>query len=326
MKRIFRTVGALVLLLAGFIYLNNADWLTSLPEGKPILLAHRGLAQTFDLDDVRNDTCTATRIYEPTHPYLENTIASMEAAFQAGADIVEFDIHPTTDGHFAVFHDWTIDCRTDGKGVTREHSLAQLKALDVGYGYTADGGKTFPFRAKGVGMMPSLEDVLATFPDRRFLIHIKSNDPREGEQLASYLAMLPPAQRAHLIVYGGSLPVERFHERMPDMRVMSRASLTQCLLRYIAIGWSGYVPAACHHSLMLVPINAAPWLWNWPNGFLNRMARARSLVVVVGPYSPGEFSRGIDSEAEFAQLPHGFAGGIWTNRIDRIGLLVTARH
>jgi glycerophosphoryl diester phosphodiesterase len=42
---------------------------------------------------------------------------------------------------------------------------------------------------------------------------------------------------------------------------------------------------------------------------------------VVGPYSPGEFSRGIDSEVEFAQLPHGFAGGIWTNRIDRIGAL-----
>jgi glycerophosphoryl diester phosphodiesterase len=107
---------------------------------------------------------------------------------------------------------------------------------------------------------------------------------------------------------------------------MSRASLTQCLLRYIAIGWSGYVPTACHHSLVLVPNNVAPWLWNWPNGLLKRMARAGSIVMVVGPYSPGEFSRGIDSEAEFTELPHGFAGGIWTNRIDRIGALVRPRH
>jgi glycerophosphoryl diester phosphodiesterase len=319
MKRIIRIIGALVLLLAGFIYLNNAAWLTSAPEGRPILLAHRGLAQTFDLDGVTNDSCTATRIHAPTHPYLENTLASMAAAFRAGADIVEFDVHPTTDGHFAVFHDWTLDCRTDGKGVTREHTITALKALDVGYGYTADGGKTFPFRSKGVGLMPSLDDVLGTFPDRRFLIHIKSNDPHEGEQLASHLVMLPPAQRARLIVYGGNLPVERFHRRLPDTRAMSRANLTQCLLRYIAIGWSGYVPTACDHSLVLVPINVAPWLWNWPNGFLNRMARAGSIVVVVGPYSSGEFSRGIDSEAEFAQLPHGFAGGIWTNRIDQIG-------
>ncbi len=72
----------------------------------------------------------------------------MHAAFDAGADIVEFDVHPTTDGHFAVFHDWTLDCRTDGKGVTREHTLAELKKLDAGYGYTADGGKTYPLRGK----------------------------------------------------------------------------------------------------------------------------------------------------------------------------------
>jgi glycerophosphoryl diester phosphodiesterase len=174
--------------------------------------------------------------------------------------------------------------------------------------------------------MPSLDEVLAAFPDKRFLVHIKSNDPQEGEQLASDLAALPPAQRAHLIVYGGNLPIERVHQHLPDMRVMSRTGLTQCLLRYLAIGWSGLVPAACHHSLVLVPVNAAPWLWNWPNGFLNRMARAGSVVVVVGPYSPGEFSRGIDSEAEFAWLPQGFAGGIWTNRIDRIGALVRSRH
>jgi glycerophosphoryl diester phosphodiesterase len=174
--------------------------------------------------------------------------------------------------------------------------------------------------------MPSLEEVLAAFPDQRFLIHIKSNDPHEGEQLASHLVMLPPAQREHLIVYGGTLPIEKLREHLPDMRTMSRANLTQCLLRYIAIGWSGYVPAACDHSLVLVPINVAPWLWNWPNGFLNRMARPGSIVVVVGPYRTGEFSRGIDSEAEFRELPHEFAGGIWTNRIDQIGALIRPRH
>jgi len=325
MRRIIRIGGALAALLAGFIYLSNADWLTGTPAGRPALLAHRGLAQTFDLDGVTNDTCTATRIHAPAHPYLENTLASMEAAFRAGADIVEFDIHSTTDGHFAVFHDWTLDCRSDGKGVTREHSLAQLKALDIGYGYTADGGKSFPFRGKGTGLMPSLDEVLGTFPDHRFLIHIKSTDPREGEQLATRLSALSPARRERLIVYGGDLPVASFRERQPDMRAMSRASLMQCLLRYIAIGWTGYVPAACRHSLVLVPINAAPWLWNWPNGFLSRMTRAGSIVIVVGPYSRGEFSRGIDSEDDFRRLPTAFAGGIWTNRIDRLGPLLRSR-
>ncbi len=132
--------------------------------GKPVLLAHRGMAQTFPSEGIENDTCTASAHPHAAARLLENTIASMEAAFNAGASIVEFDVHPTTDGHFAVFHDWTVDCRTDGKGVTREKTLAELKALDIGYGYTADGGKTFPFRGQGVGLMPSLDEVLARFP------------------------------------------------------------------------------------------------------------------------------------------------------------------
>ena len=90
----------------------------------------------------------------------------MRAGFAAGADIVELDVHPTTDGEFAVFHDWTLDCRTDGQGVTREHSMAYLKKLDIGHGYTADGGKTFPFRGKGIGLMPTLAEVLEAFPQR----------------------------------------------------------------------------------------------------------------------------------------------------------------
>jgi glycerophosphoryl diester phosphodiesterase len=36
----------------------------------------------------------------------------MRAAFDLGADIVELDVHPTVDGSFVVFHDWTVECRT----------------------------------------------------------------------------------------------------------------------------------------------------------------------------------------------------------------------
>src|SRR5262249_35847318 len=87
---------------------------------------------TLARDGLTAETCTAGRMDPPTHQFLENTLPSMEAAFAAGADMIEFDIHPTTDGQFAVLHDWTLDCRTDGKGVTREHSMAALKALDIG--------------------------------------------------------------------------------------------------------------------------------------------------------------------------------------------------
>jgi len=159
LKYVGRGFLALIAALVIALTLNASYW--SSYRAPTTLVAHRGLAQTYHREDLDNETCTATRIYPPQHPYLENTIASMQAAFDAGADIVEFDVHPTTDGAFAVFHDWTVDCRTQGKGVTRTHTLAELKALDIGYGYTADGGKTFPFRGRGVGLMPSLDEVLA---------------------------------------------------------------------------------------------------------------------------------------------------------------------
>lgn len=301
--------------LAGFVFINNTNLLISPRDGKPTLLAHRGIAQRFDTTGLENDTCTATRIVPPQHAFLENTIASMQAAFAAGADIVEFDIHPTSDGQFAVFHDWTLDCRTDGKGVTREHSMADLKKLDIGYGYTADGGKTYPFRGKGIGRMPTLDEVLTNFPDRRLIINVKSNDPHEGQQLAVVLAKLTADRRKSLIVYGGHLPLAEVKKALPDMAILSRQTLEACLYRYIAYGWTGIMPASCRDTALLVPVNIAPWLWGWPDRFLNRMEGAGTRIFVLGPYRGGEFSAGIDSEEDLDRLPANYSGGIWTNEI-----------
>jgi glycerophosphoryl diester phosphodiesterase len=308
---------ALIAVAAG-VYVNNTSLLTPHPGSKPVLLAHRGMAQRFDERGVKSDTCTATRMLPPTHDYLENTLPSMRASFEAGADIVELDVHPTTDGQFAVFHDWTVDCRTDGRGVTREQSMAKLKMLDIGYGYTADGGKTFPFRGKGIGMMPTLSEVLATFPDKGLLINVKSRDASEGETLAAALNALPAERRRTIMVYGGDEPIEMIRRLTPDVRTISRAAIRSCLIRYIAYGWTGLVPPACRNAMVLVPVNVAPWLWGWPNRFLNRMTDAGSAVFVLGPYSGGEFSTGIDTPELFARLPQGYSGGIWTNEIETV--------
>lgn len=322
MKRTLRLLLAGLLMLAAFVYANNAASLAPKMSGKPLLLAHRGMAQTFHREGLTNDTCTAKRIYPPVHGFLENTLASMQAAFDAGADIVEFDIHPTTDKHFAVFHDWTVDCRTEGHGVTREHTLAELKALDIGYGYTADGGKTFPFRGKGIGLMPSLDEVLAAFPEKRFLINIKSNNPDEGVKLARHLSHLSPAKLNLLMAYGADRPIAALHEHLPALRVMSKATLKSCGYAYIGLGWTGYVPQACRQTLVLLPVNYAGWIWGWPNRFFDRMRRAGTDVFVIGAHSSGDAgTSGIDEAAAFHALPAGFDGGIWTNRIDIIGPL-----
>lgn len=321
LKKIFKNkIVIFLVVLIVFIYLNNSSLLTKQDSGDPLLLAHRGLAQTFPMEDITNDTCTAERIHEPEHPFLENTLSSMEAAFHAGADIVEFDVHITKDGQFAVFHDWKLDCRTNEEGVTRDYTMAELKNLDIGYGYTADGGKTYPFRGKGIGMMPSLTEVLIQFPENSLLIHIKSNDPKEGELLAEYLSKLPEKRRSQLTVYGGDEPVTALKGKLPDMRVMSKATMKSCLLPYLAAGSTGYVPAACEHTQLHIPEKIAPWLWGWPNKFLNRMDQVDTRVIVVGG-NGSEFSSGLDTPEDIERLPSNYSGGIWTNRIDKIGPL-----
>ena len=178
-----RILIALALILIGFTLLN-ASWLAPTPDGEPKLIAHRGVYHLYDKRAAAGrDTCTARFIDEPDHYIFENTPASIRQAFRQGADMVEIDVAPTKDGQMVLFHDWTVDCRTNGKGNTRNLTLAELKALDIGYGYTADGGKTYPLRGYGVGLMPTVAEGLEASPDRPLLFNFKSKHAKEAEQL-----------------------------------------------------------------------------------------------------------------------------------------------
>jgi glycerophosphoryl diester phosphodiesterase len=328
MRRFLRFLayaGVFVLVFAAVLFLLNTSALAPKPGGKPLVIAHRGLGQTFHREGLTGETCTAERIFPPEHDYLENTIAGFAAAFAAGADIVEFDVHPTTDGNFVVFHDWTVDCRTEGSGVTREKSLAELRALDIGYGYTADGGATFPFRGKGVGLMPSLGEVLDAFPDRRLLINIKSDDPEEGRALAARMATLPAAQRALLMVYGGGRAIDMFREALPEVTVLGTDGARRCLLRYGLLGWSGYVPEDCRGTLFMLPANFAPWVWGYPDRLVARLAAHGSQLVMLGPYDGSGYTSGVDEVAELDAIPARLGGYVWTNRAERIAPAIRAR-
>lgn len=316
-RSFLRSTVIVLALAAGALWLGNQSSIGFETEGaRPLLLAHRGLHQTYQLDGVQNDTCTASRIRTPTHAFLENTLPSIEQAFALGAHRVEFDIQPTADGEFVLFHDWTIDCRTEGRGVTREQTLAHLKQLDIGHGYTADGGRTFPFRGQGQGPMPTLLEALARFPQGRFLVHVKSRDPEEGRRLAAYLRRQPIVDPRRLVFYGGDEPLAALKAAMPEARVASRGMLLQCLKRYAALGWTGHVPEACKGGIVLVPSNIAPWLWGWPHRLVDRLAANGSELHVLGRYTGGDFSSGIDDVAALGALPIGYRGGLWTNRIE----------
>jgi glycerophosphoryl diester phosphodiesterase len=314
-------IGGLVTLLSLFLYINNTARVSSRRRGPPVIFAHRGIGQRFDIP-IESSACTADHMLRPVHEYLENTIDSMQAAFDRGAEVVEFDIHPTVDGQFAVFHDRRLDCKTNGHGLTRSHTMPELKTLDIGYGYTFDRGRSFPFRGKGVGLMPTLDEVFARFPDRYFLLDMKGTEPGDAALLSTRLSRLSAQRRSKLMVFARGAVLARLHENLPDLRVFSTGSVASCLLRYIGYGWTGIVPAACHNSPIWVPINLAPWLWGWPNRFLDRMDASHASIIVMGAYPSRDISPGVDTMRDLARLPADYNGGVWTNEVERISSAV----
>lgn len=325
MSRTVFAIAAAVLFAAAGVWLNNTSALHGPPaDVTPRVLAHRGVHQTFPTEDLDNDTCTATLIAPPRHTFLENTIASMRAAFDGGADIVELDVHLTPDGKFAVFHDWTLDCRTDGAGITEQTPFATLKTLDIGYGYTADGGKTFPFRGRGKGLMPELTEVLEAFPGRKFLVNYKSRRGEEGTALAALLAARGEFRASIFGVYGGSEPTRAAIAGIPGLHGYDRQSLKDCVIRYAALGWSGYVPGACRYTIVALPVNIARFMWGWPHRFVSRMQAAGTEVILLGPWSGGA-SAGIDGLDQLPLVPERFGGIVWTNHTETMAKAITAR-
>ena len=297
------------------LYLGNASWIAGPGRSQLSILSHRGVHQTFSSDNLDRDTCTAERIHPPTHQFLENTIAGFRAARNYGADEIELDVHPTTDGEFVVFHDWTLDCRSDGQGTTRDHSLDELQALDIGYGYTADGGETFPFRGQFVGAMPTLNDVLYTFQNSRFQINIKSRSKEEAEAILAYV---DPDNLWRLGFVGHPDPINVIRSNHPDIKTVTRQDAKACLKGYILTGWYGGVPKACHDSYVPVPINYRRLLWGWPHRFERRLNSVGSRSMLIGPMKDGN-STGVDRLEQLKAIPEDYTGIVVTNKIEEIG-------
>jgi len=73
---------------------------------------------------------TAHRGFSGAAP--ENTLAAFHAAIEAGADMVELDVHLSRDGRLVVIHDDTLSRTTNGKGNVADKTLAELQGLDAG--------------------------------------------------------------------------------------------------------------------------------------------------------------------------------------------------
>ena len=87
----------------------------------------------------------------------ENTLASFEVARELGVDMVEFDVHLSSDKRCVVIHDETVDRTTNGSGSVRAAAYAELRELDAGDGQRIPSLDEVLAWARDVGMPLSVE-------------------------------------------------------------------------------------------------------------------------------------------------------------------------
>lgn len=138
----------------------------------------------------------------------ENTIASLEKAIEAGAEVVELDVRQSLDGVLYVFHDETVDRTTNGTG-----RLADMLAEDID---KLDAGSWFSEAYSGE-CVPRFSDFLDACRGRiAVYAEIKEADPAMVRDMLQARDML---DEAWTFSFDQAIRAET-RARVPDFRLM----------------------------------------------------------------------------------------------------------
>lgn len=178
----------------------------------------------------------------------QSTIEAMQAALDAGTDVLEMDIRQTRDAHLVVFHDATLERTTDCRGLVREKTLAELKrceknsgisgaqrSKDSVEGHLKPGSRMTDKIERRVYRVPTLKEVFATFGSERMIIEIKQQDPSLED---AFCSLIRSHHLADQIIVGSfkQQPMDRFRTACPE--VATSATPKEATL-FILSSWIG---------------------------------------------------------------------------------------
>ncbi len=320
-RKLLWALGGFWMVIVVILLLNSSRWAPA-PDGRLKMIAHRGIYHQFNRTNLGRNDCTATRMLpgQEKREIFENTIHSLRAAVNAKADMIEVDVALTKDGEMVLFHDWTVDCRTNGKGETRNLTLEELRALDIGHGYTSDDGATYPLRGKGFGKIPTVEEALAAETYKPFLFNFKSDDPKEADRLAAILkaAGRDPVKEGDGF-YGADIPTKRMAELFPGVWTWTKQDIKACAMDYIWMGWLGMTPDSCTDSTLFVPLNYQWAIAGWPNRTIKRMEDAGARIIIIAPIDDETAPSGIMRGDQLGDIPGSYNGYIMVEDIASVG-------
>jgi glycerophosphoryl diester phosphodiesterase len=168
---------------------------------RPLVFAHRGGGGLFP----------------------ENTLGAFEYSAKMPVDVLELDVHATSDGALVVMHDATVERTTDGRGRISEMTLGELKKLDAGYNFSTDGGQSFPFRGKSI-TVPTLEEVFSAFPEMTFNVEPKQETPSIIKPLCALIRERKMSDKTIVGSFKQSV-IDEFRQECPE--VATSASPTE---------------------------------------------------------------------------------------------------
>lgn len=186
-----------------------------------------------------------------------DTLFALKRARALGADVLEIDVHATADGEVVLIHDTTVDRTTDGSGRVDEHTLAALKELDAAYwfvegcgacrdrppgkyehrGYATGDRRIPPGLAERTGLaglepndftVPTLREVLETFPDTFLNVEIKRTAPETEPYEREVARLLQEYDRVHdvAVVSFHDRAIERFKAHAPAVDTATATART----------------------------------------------------------------------------------------------------
>ena len=160
----------------------------------------------------------------------ENSMPAFGAAVALGAQEIEFDLWPTSDGEIVSCHDATLDRVSDGTGRIPDRDLAYIRTLDF--------GSKFSERFRGL-RIPLFEDILKKFAGQTVMnIHVKtvSHEYDEGamRKIVAMIRRWDCAAHCYLMIshdgvvrqfkaYAPDIPICLGHDGPRPMAIVDRA-------------------------------------------------------------------------------------------------------
>ncbi|HEX8366386.1 MAG TPA: glycerophosphodiester phosphodiesterase family protein [Allosphingosinicella sp.] len=309
----------LILLAAVAVGLSlfNASWIAGTPPGRLIVVANRGITQAPRPG--ASGPCAGAQILPPEANFIENTVPALRQVRNLGGNAVAVDVRRTADGRMVAFRDETLDCRTDGSGRVAETTFEALRRLDAGFRYTADAGATFPMRGRGVGLIPSVADILYEIRQTPILFVVHGADPAAADALAAEFRTARTEIGDSFVFLAAEPVAARMRTLAPRAFVSSPGDAERCLAGYRRTGWLGIVPEGCRGAALVLTPGANWTLWGWPYRFLKRLAGTGGRAVMVEAIEADGTLRGLTRPEQLGEVPIGYRGYLLIEDMPRAG-------